>query len=61
MTHRTVRFSFIWLSMKVSRIALCDYRQRPTAPFNDKDFWMKPYEYVILKVLPDGNETQEKK
>lgn len=61
MTNRTVRSSFIWGSLKASRVTLCDYRQQPTAPFNDKDFWMKPYEYVILKLLPDGNEMEEKK
>lgn len=51
MNNRPVRSSFIWGSIKARKVTLCDYRQQPSAPLDDTCFWMKPYEYMVLKVV----------
>lgn len=50
MGNKSVNSAFDWGSMKAHEVSLCDYRQRIIGTFNDKDFWMKPYEYILLKV-----------
>lgn len=50
MGSRSVRSSFVWGSMQARNVHLCDYRQRPLAAFDPHDFWMKPYEYILLKI-----------
>lgn len=54
MGNQSVNSSFVWGTMKAKRISTCDNRQTPLASFNDQSFWMKPYEYIQLKV-----ETKE--
>lgn len=50
MGNQSVNSSFIWGTMKAKSISTCDNKQTPLAPFNDQSFWMKPYEYIQLKV-----------
>lgn len=50
MGNQSVNSSFVWGSMKAHEVTVCDYRQKPLTIFNDKTFWMKPYEYTMLKV-----------
>lgn len=54
MGNQSVNSSFVWGTMKAKRISTCDNKQTPIASFNDQSFWMKPYEYIQLKV-----ETKE--
>ncbi|MCC8172181.1 MAG: glycosyl hydrolase family 38 [Parabacteroides sp.] len=51
MNDRPVCSSFLWGSMNAREVVVCDYRQQPSAPFDPDEFWMKPYEYIILKVV----------
>lgn len=51
MGNKSVNSAFVWGSMKAKEVNICDYRQHSKGSFNDKDFWMKPYEYIILKVV----------
>lgn len=50
MGNQSVNSSFIWGTMKAKSISTCDNKQTPLASFNDQSFWMKPYEYIQLKV-----------
>lgn len=50
MSNQSVNSSFIWGSMKARQVSLTDYRRQLSTPFDDKNFWMKPYEYIVLKV-----------
>lgn len=53
MSKQSARSSFIWGSIKAREVSVCDYRQKSLKSFNDKDFWMKPYEYIMLKVITE--------
>ena len=53
MSKQSAHSSFIWGSIKAREVSVCDYRQKSLKSFNDKDFWMKPYEYIILKVITE--------
>ena len=50
MGDQSVHSAFVWGRMKARRVSVCDYREQPLAPFDDRSFWMKPFEYLMLKV-----------
>lgn len=50
MSHQSVNSSFVWGSMKATEVNLCDGTQQTIATFDHRNFWMKPYEYILLKV-----------
>ena len=50
MGDQSVHSAFVWGRMKARRVSVCDYREQPLAPFDDRYFWMKPFEYLMLKV-----------
>ena len=51
MGKQSVCSSFVWGSIRPCEVSVCDYRQKALRPFNDEMFWMKPYEYIMLKVI----------
>ena len=51
MGKQSVCSSFVWGSIRPREVSVCDYRQKALRPFNDEMFWMKPYEYIMLKVI----------
>lgn len=53
MGKQSVCSSFLWGSMKAREVSVCDYCQKSLAPFDDKIFWMKPYEYIMLRVITE--------
>lgn len=50
MGSQSVQTGFIWGILKGNRAALCDWKQEPLSEINPEDFWMKPYEYMMLKI-----------
>ena len=51
MGKQSVCSSFVWGSIRPREVSVCDYRQKALRPYNDEMFWMKPYEYIMLKVI----------
>ena len=54
MGPQPVETGFVWGTMKGSSAALCDWREEPLKEIDTEDFWMKPYEYMMIKITTDN-------
>ncbi len=50
MDKEAVCTAFEWGAMQGVRVDRCDWRQQPLSSINHESFWLKPYEYAMLKV-----------
>lgn len=50
---QAVRSAFVWGGLKAREVTRCDFRQQTTGDFDPSEFWMQPYEYLILKVVTE--------
>lgn len=49
--NESVNTSFIWGAINgISEVSLCDWREQPLRRLDTTSFWMKPYEYMEIKV-----------
>ena len=50
MDKEAVRTAFEWGSLKGAEVARCDWREEALSPVDPDSFWLKPYEYTMLKI-----------
>ncbi len=50
MGGQSVRSAFEPGRLPIRSVSLCDWREEPIRTFDDRSFWMKPYEYLVLKL-----------
>lgn len=53
MGREAVHTAFVWGRMQGREVATCDYREEPLERLDPQSFWMKPYEYKMLKVVTE--------
>lgn len=53
MGKHSVHTAFVWGRIKGLEVSRCDYREQPLTPVDAQSFWMKPYEYLMLKVVTE--------
>ena len=54
MGSQPVETGFIWGTMKGISAALCDWRELPLSEIDTDSFWLKPYEYMMIKITKDN-------
>lgn len=50
MDKEAVRTAFEWGSLQGVEVARCDWREEALSPVDPESFWLKPYEYTMLKI-----------
>ncbi len=50
MDKEAVCTAFEWRAMQGVKVDRCDWRQQPLSSVNHESFWLRPYEYAVLKV-----------
>lgn len=50
MDKQSVRTAFEWGTMNPRKVSVCNYKQEAVEAFCADDFWLKPYEYLRLRI-----------
>lgn len=51
--RQPVRTGFEWGGFQSSEAYVCDWKEENTHHLNPEDFWLKPYEYIRIKIMTD--------
>ncbi len=51
--RQPVHTGFVWGTLKGTEAATCSWDESPETPIDPEDFWLKPYEYVRIKIKAD--------
>lgn len=53
MGREAVQTAFEWGRIEGLKVSVCDWREEPQQPLDPASFWMKPYQYLQLKIVTE--------